>query len=324
MLNYQRVYGMYLACTLWLRDIAIEHSWGLMTIYRNGDFPLRCVASIQQNDSHGWTSASPSTSGHFTREFTILEVNHQDHGLKPWVVEMGWNGNFLMRSFFFFETIEDAPTWTFYRTWKMMGFSAPTFSSMDIFSSVPLLERQRCQKCSRNSRGEKSLRHLHFGLAKAIAPYMARTHPEPPVEMLWRFSVGSMSLLKMVNLPGVTIPITKGCSYTSQSPTSGYTLVIIMASRKIVDRLGFNRKPIELNKIFSSLSSLIPRGTILSNSRKRGQMAHLQSFSSMIYRLNIIHNKLFNFQKTIPNLLMITPKWNINGLSPTMFHKKSH
>jgi hypothetical protein len=132
--------------------------------------------------------------------------------------------------------------------------------------------------------------------------------------MLWRFSVGSMSLLKMVNLPRVTIPVTKGCSYTSQSPTSGYTLVIIMASRKIVDRLGFNRKPIELNKRFSSLSSLIPRGTILSNSRKRRQMAHLQSFSSMIYRLNIIHNKLFNFQKTIPNLLMITPKWNINGL----------
>jgi hypothetical protein len=26
MLNYQRVYGMYLACTLWLLDIAIEHS----------------------------------------------------------------------------------------------------------------------------------------------------------------------------------------------------------------------------------------------------------------------------------------------------------
>lgn len=109
---------------------------------------------------------------------------------------------------------------------QMMGFSAPTFSSMDIFSSVPLLERQRCQKCSSNSRGRKSLlRHLHFGtLAKAIGPYhMAMTHPEPPVEMLWRFSVGSMSLLKMVNLPRVTIPITKGCSYTSQSPTSGYT-----------------------------------------------------------------------------------------------------
>ena len=80
----------------------------------------------------------------------------------------------------FLKKIEDAPTWKFYRTWKMMGFSAPTFSLMDIFSSVPLLERQRCQKCSRNSRGRKSLRHLHFGLAKALAPYMAMTHPEPP------------------------------------------------------------------------------------------------------------------------------------------------